>query len=443
MPPAATSKVILKLAAGLAAWWVFLFFVFLPGMQVPAGLLWCVGLVACFVVRDKETGFVLWFPTTAATIILLFKLLYIFCGEASLGQGSEPDRDPLAGLAALTMLVMTIAAFLLLGLCLWARPRRYSPMVCWLTVLNTAALGCVSYTRYDDAVGQEVQIHFLDSAGAPIEGAAVNYKVFGYGPGGSKPSSPIIARGPIASDHEGVVSLHSREGRHLLEASVQKPGYESLEVELGMQFHVEETSREVVIKIREKVLTRAHVSAKVPLKFMVYLPKPLEIDAPAQFAEVSTRSTRGDQIKNLDLLGTRFVDTPEADVHFDFFDEKDAQGYPRARLRLTALNGAGVIQVSYLSSLAAPLSSFENVMKIAPAGGYQDSTVLREPGNIPGPTIYVKARDGHTYARLEINAFYRSDQPNSEASVRIKLLKTSDASRALLFSKKSKSPFNW
>lgn len=411
----ASSKELVSLAGGLAAWWLFMWWAFMPGAAVYAAILLGFASGFCFLVRDKKTGFVLWFPITAAVSLLFIVLLPTWCLEAGRLNGNPA---PLAGVAIIYGLAILVVAGGVLVICYVARPRRYPPLVCWITVLNTLVIGCVSYAWYDHNTSREVVIRFIDSKGEAIPGVEIADS--GGGTRVSREAGKFIKR--------------VRDGRDL-EISARKPGFEEVKIKVSAQFSKWQTERDVTVEMRGRVSANSWVPASDPVEFMVYLAKPSEIEGETDLRELSTKFPTEGGKRNLDLAGDRFTDSQEADIRFEFFAEKDEQGYLRSRLRLIAMNGAGVLQVPYFIRLVDPPASFEKAMKIAPAKGYEESTVLMEPGSSPGPMIYVRARDGKTYARLAVDGWKNPRMPDEPGRIRLKMLKTTASTRALLESK--------
>lgn len=423
-------------AAILAGWWGFMFVAFLPGMIQSAVVVLFAAAASCFLLRRKEIGFAVWFPIAATVMVFLLAFLPPFCAELGL---LPRNPAPLAGVAMIYGAVFLTLAVVMGVICVLARPRCYSPLLCCLTVLNTAAVGWTAYARYESSVAEPITIRFLDSAGSPISDVGVTYQVFGYGPGGRKPSSPARTGGPDLSGNDGKVLLRSKAGTYSVEITARKQGYEDLFVDLGRQYNKWQTTRRVRISTPDMAAAYAEVPAAKPMEFTVYMARPEEIERQAEFHQLASRFVENRGKTRLDLLQCRFVDNDEADVRFEFFREMDDQGYWRSRLRVIAMNGAGVLQVPYYSNLVSPLSSFENVMKIAPPGGYSESVVIADPGSSPGPNIYVRARDGRTFARLVISGIDNPKKPMEPAMLRVNLLKTTDSSRALLASQGRKS----
>lgn len=424
-------------AAILAGWWGFMFFASLPGMILPAVVVLFAAAASCFFLRRKEIGFAVWFPIAAILTEFLLAFLPPFCAELRL---FSRNPAPLAGVAMIFGKVLLTLAVVMGVICVLSWPRRYSPLLCCLTVLNTAAVGWTAYARYESSVAEPITLRFLDSAGSPIPEVGVTYQVFGYGPGGRKPSSPARTGGPDFSGDDGKVMLRSKAGTYSVEITARKQGYEDLFVDLGMQYNKWQTTRRATISTLDMAVAFAEVPAAKPMEFTVYLARLEEIERPAEFHQLESRFVENQGKTRLDLLQCRFVDNEEADIRFEFFREMDDQGYWRSRLRVIAMNGAGVLQVPYYSNLVSPLSSFENVMKIAPSGGYSESVVISEPGSSPGPHIYVRARDGRTFARLGISGLSNPKNPGETARLSVSLLKTTDGSRALMRGQDRRSP---
>ncbi len=386
------------------------------------------GAIACTSIRERPTAFVIWFPITAITAFFFVVSLPLFFAEADL----QNNMAPLAGFAVIVFGCLLLIAVGILAICYRARPRKFPPLICWLTVLNTITVGLAGSSIHGWRTAENLEIRVLDSSGKPIEGVAAEYKVFGYGPQGTKPLSSTIRGGPVVSKADGFLTLQSREGRHALEAALSKDGYAAVDVSIGMQYNKWQNTRRVSIDVGHALAALAEVPVGNPVRFSVYMAKLAEIQPPARKVKLSASLSEAPNIC-VDLIGNRFSEDDNADVRLEFFGEKDEQGYLRKRIRVVGLNGAGVTQVPYYSNLSDTPSTFENVMQVAPIDGYEASIVIQRPGSSGEPTIYVRARDGRTFARLDIQDNYKPGTSDSNTRVRVELVKTSDPSRALLF----------
>ena len=118
-------------------------------------------------------------------------------------------------------------------------------------------------------------------------------------------------------------------------------------------------------------------------------------------------------------------------MRFDLFGEKDDQGYIRSKIRITALNGTGVLLVPAGISLTPPVSSYERVMQIAPLEGYEESLVT-DGGD--SQVVYFRSADKKTYARFTANGSYnKQTSEDVEGTIYMRLYVNPKGSRNLLF----------
>jgi hypothetical protein len=313
-------------------------------------------------------------------------------------------------------------------------------MVCVLTIVNTSA---IAFTVWNHN-GQLLTVQILDSKNQPIPGVEVHYEVYGYGPGGNRPSSPEIKGGPIYSGSDGIVNLRSRNLRHEVDAFFTKAGFETVKANLGMQYNEYDSQRELDISIGDvDRLTTGFIPSAEPVKFVIYLPKMNEGPQPLLHYQPDTTITKQDPSKRYLSLSTGGFtsDVNAGDLRFDFVEYMDDQEHKRYRLRVTGIKGVTVMQVPYYLALSAPPSPFEYVMQIAPAQGYSESTVIDEPGNQPGPTIYIRTRGGQRYARLTLSGDGGRSDPDIEGTIdQSDLFVNPTGSRQLLFDPQLQEP---
>ncbi|MEO6847584.1 MAG: hypothetical protein ABI254_10000 [Chthoniobacterales bacterium] len=418
---------------GLVAWWlVFAFYETFPDSILLFVIIGFIIFAASIPQRDNALGFVLWFPITGGLVSLLLTGLLLFYGEVGSSVQAGPSMAPLEGAAFTIGAAILLGAIVFLIICIQLRPRIYPTLICILTVLNTIAIGIVGYNCYENSIAQIVDIRILDSAGKPIPNVEVWYRVFGYNPEGASAKNMAFHDPPILSNLNGNVQMRSKKGRHETYAVFKKAGYEAISMQLGMQYNEWQTSRDIYLLAKNARIATSKIPNTEPIKFTIYLPKFEEANPPAGRHNFSTTFPETGGMRYLDLTKRQFTDDPQADLRFDFFEEKDSQGDSRPRLRITGLNGVRIQQVPFDSSLVNPLSSFDNVMKMASVDGYEESIVLKDPGCEPGPRVYVKTQKGDKYIRLVVDGSYSPREPHSPGRVNVVLFENPANPRVLM-----------
>jgi hypothetical protein len=92
----------------------------------------------------------------------------------------------------------------------------------------------------------------------------------------------------------------------------------------------------------------------------------------------------------------------------------------RPKLVATARSGAGIQLVPFAVSVSGPISPYEHVYNVAPESGYVSSLDVPVHSS-PGPTVYVRAKNGALYARMELDASHRADDNGVKISANIAL----------------------
>jgi hypothetical protein len=427
--------------AGLAGWWLLpLFYSYLAhdGWRLmTAGLPILVVLFAllfvCFRNRHNEQVFLIWFPLVTISAVVFFRALAALLANY---PGAMHSQAPLEGLAIMLMLGIVVATGIALVVCLVSIPRNYSYPISVLTIFNSVAIALVIWLPRQMAGSEQIVVQVLDSKGHPLSGVETHYEVYGYGPGGRRPSSPEIQGGPLLSDKDGHVAFRSKELLHEVEATFHKSEYVPVSINLGMRYKDSDGGRGLLYSVGNlKRVAQSGISTAAPVQFVVYLPKANEITEPLQRFESRTMITNGPSgTRFLRIATGTFSVDPSSDLRFDFFEERDNQGYQRAHLRATALNGAGIVELPRWTTLSLPASSFERVMQMAPENGYEDSIVIQHFAGSAESRIYVHSRDGlYAVMKLDMNYWLGSKNPDHRGSISAEVFVNPTGSRRLLF----------
>jgi hypothetical protein len=418
--------------AGLSYWIGLVIFLLLPKQEDPwstvlliASVSILVGLVISYGFQNANWVVVIWVPVMVWTGFGILTLLYGIISES--GGGANPS--PLGG----AVLLIGLGGILFLGLVtviawVW-RPKAYPRPVVALALINTLVLSLSAREAYRHATLQEIILHVLDSAGKPLPGVRVNYTRYGYG---SRGSHVYDGRGDgLVTGDDGVARIPSREMRYETQATLRKMGFRPLHFTLGMQYSKWDTTRQLVISTDEtKSIASGNVSVVEPVTFSLCVSP--ESDAPdrqhpLKFFDLLTDIGSSPGAKPyLNLKTGKFSADPTGDLHFELFFEKDEGGYERPRLRITGLNGAKVLQVPPHMAFSEAAVPYESLYRIAPLTGYWGEVIVERPGDIPGPMIYVSARNGTLYGRLTADAWGRSGQEEMRCRLKFYVNETGD-----------------
>lgn len=377
-----------------------------------------VALSLCALGREKRWVVLIWIPLLVWTS---FGALAAFDEVASEPHGG-PNAAPLEGVVMLIGLAVALILGIAAILCLVWRPRTYSRPLMILALVNTAAVSYATWQGNRQATSQEIFLHILDSSGKPLSGASVRYARYGYGPGGKDVFD--AEGGPIVSGEDGIAVIPSRRMRYETKGTISKPGFRDVLFTVDMQYSEWDKDRGVTVSTREtNNIAHGRIPTVEPVTFSINLPP--QNDAPdrlhpVKHMEAESDIGQGPQAAHIFNLETgKFSNDPAGDLRFDVFFERDDGGYERARLRISGINGARVLQVPPEISLSASLSPYEHIFRIAPQSGYGDEAVIQRPSDSPEPTIYVAARDGRLYARMTVYAAGRSFEAKAQCRVQL------------------------
>ncbi len=377
-----------------------------------------VAISLCALLRKTRWIILIWIPVF---IWACLGAVMTFGAIAKEPHGG-PNAAPLEGVAILIGIVVGLLLTVTAILCIVWRPKVYSIPLLILAVGNTAAVTYATRHSERQATRQEMFLQVLDSSGKPLSGASVRYTRYGYGPGGSDVFDG--EGGPIFSDNNGIAKIPSRRMRYETKGTITKPGFREVRFDVGMQFNESDQSRDVWISTPEtehiafgSIQTAELVTLSIYLPPQSDAPDPLH---PVKRMQVQADIGQGNQATHvLNLETGKFSNGPEGDLRIDLFSEMEDGRYIRNRLRITGVNGAKVFQVPPTVCLSGALSSYEHIFKVAPQNGYQDEIVIQNPGSLPGPMIYVSARDGHLYARMSVDVYGRANEPRARCEVKL------------------------
>ena len=416
----------LAVFAGTLVWWIIPLLVRLqPQNYKPtAGL-----VIACVIGVGAVISLCALFRKTRWIILIWIPVFIWACLGAVMTFGviakephGGPNAAPLEGVAIIIGIVVGLLLTVAAILCFVWRPKAYSIPLLILAVGNTAAVTYATRHSERQATRQEMFLQVLDSSGKPLSGASVRYTRYGYGPGGS----PVFdgEGGSILSDKNGIAKIPSRRMRYETKGTITKPGFREVRFDVGMQFSEWDKDRSVWLSTPEtEHIAFGSIQTAEPVTLSIYLPS--QSDAPDHLHPVKRMQVQadigqGNQATHvLNLETGKFSNGSEGDLRFDLFSEMEDGRYMRNRLRISGVNGAKVFQVPPTVCLSGALSSYEHIFKVAPQTGYQDETVIQNPGSLPGPMIYISARDGHLYARMSVNVYGRANEPKARCDVKL------------------------
>jgi hypothetical protein len=395
------------LFAAVSWWWIPSLVLSFPRdgeLGLPAVFLGAIivgiALCVCFRFRHSPWSFVVWLPLIVLTAVATGAF---WLGAASIRLGGA-GAAPLEGVFALICLALAIVATGTLVLCALARPRVYSRWAMGIGFVNLGVIAVATWQADEHAGREIVLVHVLDPRGVPLREASIRYEVYGYGSGGTRPHSPARRGGPVLSDANGVVQIEARAMRHEVEAVVSKPEYRDLAFNLGMQFDrwwQNRSLRLMVPSSRRSVM--ASVPCKKPITFSVYLSPKSEIPSALVYTTASAVLTGAGPYKGfLNVESGQFSGDESGDLEFEVVLEREGRR-ARPKLTVTGRNGAEVQLVPHAISVSGNLSPYEHVYGIAPVNDYVSSIVV-PVGSSPGPTVYVRARAGALFARMELDA---------------------------------------
>lgn len=352
--------------------------------------------------RKQAWSLVLWVPLILSAAGGGLTLL----GAGLSTPTSGPNAGLLEGVAVLRMLLIAVGLGGVVFAGAWFRPHNWSTTMLVIGLLNTALIFVAGNSGFRISTGQEVMLHLSDPTGKPVAGAAVRFERFGYGSGGAEAFD--ASGGPFHSDEEGVARVPSRRMRYKTRMTVNKEGFREIAVTLDMHFSERARMRSYTVSTHE---TRAIATGTVPATYTPVIPLCLSpvSDAPTSKVVHFGLYSKHDlpktvPPKSLHLKTGKFVSDLSGDIELEYFSASMTH-YRDQRLRLRGLNGAQLYLVSQNECLPTTTHTrYEQLYRIAPQSGYNHEVIIANPGNSPGPVVYVRASDGKTHGRLCIEA---------------------------------------
>ena len=190
--------------------------------------------------------------------------------------------------------------------------------------------------------------------------------------------------------------------------TVSKEGFREITVTLDMQLAEHDRTRSYTLSTYE---TRVIATGTVPATDTPVIPlclSPLS-DAPTSKVVLFDLYSKHDlpetvTPKSLDLETGKFSGDLSGDIELEYFSASNTR-YRDQRLRLHGLNGVQLYLVSHNECLPTTTHTlYEQLYRIAPQSGYGQEVMIANPGNSPGPVVYVRASDGKLHGRLCIEA---------------------------------------
>lgn len=372
--------------------------------QAPAAVLVGAAVVATAYLfsRRQAWSLVLWVALVLSAAIGGLSLL----GSGLSAPTSGPNAGPLEGVAVLMMLLLAFGFVGIAAAGIWFRPQIWSTMMLVIGIVNTALIVVAGSAGFRIATGQEIMLHLSDPAGKPVIGAAIRFERFGYGSGGAEFFD--ASGGPFHSDAEGVVRVPARRMRYKTRMTINKNGFREVTVTLDMQHSEYDKMRSYTLSTQE---TRAIATGAVPATETPLIPLCLSpiSDAPSPKVVRLSLYSKHDlpktvTPKSLDLKTGKFASDLSGDIELEYFSASNTR-YRDQRLRLRGLNGVQLFLVSRNECLPTTTHTlYEHLYRIAPKSGYEQEVMIANPGNSPGPVVYVLAPDGNLHGRLCIEA---------------------------------------
>lgn len=360
-------------------------------------------VVAAYVFSRKQAwSLVLWVPLVLGAAVGGLSLL----GTGLSTPTSGPNAGPLEGVAVLLMFLIAVGLGGVVFAGAWFRPKSWSTMMLVIGTMNTALMFVAGSSGFSIATGQEIMLHFSDPVGNPVAGAAVRFERFGYGAGGAEVFD--ASGGPFHSDSEGVVRVPSRRMRFKTRMTINKEGFREITVTLQMQLAEHDRTRSYTVSTSE---TSAIATGTVPATDTPLIPLCLSpvSDAPTSKVVLFDLYSKRDlpqtvTPKSLDLETGKFSGDLSGDIELEYFSAANTR-YRDQRLRLRGLNGVQLYLVSHNECFPTTTHTlYEQLYRIAPQSGYAQEVMIANPGNSPGPVVYVRASDGKLHGRLCIEA---------------------------------------
>jgi len=372
------------------------------GLPLVLGVVMTICLLAlCFALRKEPAIVLVWTPLFCLSAFAAYEVSFAMIGEMSAPGGGEPA--PLEGLAILIGFVAWAVSLLLLFASLVAIPRKIDWAMLLLSLLNCAAIAFTIDRSEDLRERQMITVRVLDKNDHPIQGAQVRYKVYGYGPRGTRPAWAAITGGPIPTAIDGTALLRSRKIRYEVDFDVSKDGYLPVFGNLGMEFDKYAQPRFLRLRAGEHGKPiGGYLPGKEPIVITLYLPDIADGPQKLRFKRSGIRiGPTGDTYRYFDFASGYFRKTPDADLEFEFVGgSPEPTRHRDQKLQITALHGGGIVEVPPPLSQDHPHLTYGQMAFQAPSSGYQETWVQGDRES--SVDLYFRSADGSRYARMWI-----------------------------------------
>jgi hypothetical protein len=246
-------------------------------------------------------------------------------------------------------------------------------------------------------------VFVCDQNGKPVESAHVSWKLFGYGPGGTRPAEPIDSSQDSLTDTKGCVTVFGREGLYEMVGQVQKADYEAVNFTVGMAFE-NLPSRDVTFE-RERLRyfsgypdqQTAGLSKTGRLSFVVFLPHNSEFDQPVEVRRLAWQAATNEAGAPVLTLCTSPLGTP---IRVRVWLSAPSNDYSYPGLAVEGLDGTGIYLVPKDPPVGVQDARYSDIFPSAPETGYQSKQEVSASNDFF--IFYAKAVDGSGYARLDI-----------------------------------------
>ena len=369
--------------------------------MAAAAMVAAVVIVTYLLSRQHAWSLILWVPLVLFALVGSMGMFV----QGSSQPTSGPNAAPLEGVAVLFMLIIAAGLGALVLACGLFRPKAWSVSMLLVGTVNTALMFVASSQGYREATSQQIIIRLRDPSGAPVAGAAVRYDRYGYGAEGKDVFDG--GGGPLYSDETGLVKVPSRRGRYETNMKISKNGFRDITVKMDMQLSDLDQTRSIVIATYE---SRAVASGAIPATEPLHLPLYLSptSDAPSSAVTQLSLYSKNDlprEIKpqSFDLETGKFTSDLSGDLQLEHFSATQTR-FSDERLRIRGLKGAQIFLVEHPKHQMISELSYEDAYRFAPNEGYQTEIVIKNPGDSPGPAVFVRAGDGRMHGLLNIEA---------------------------------------
>jgi hypothetical protein len=330
-------------------------------------------------------------------------------GPSLLGTGfstptSGPSAGPLEGVAVLIMLLLAAGFGLMATTGILVRPKTWNSTMLVTAGLNSALMFVVGSSGYHEVTRQDIIVHLSDPSGRPISGTSVEFEIYALN---QSQTSSLVSRGIRYSDNDGVARIPTRDVGLETRMKIFKGGCRQIELEIKAETSKQSKTRDFVLSTYE---TPAIHSGTLPSTepFLVALALPSDLDAPSSKVRHVSLYSKHDlsqtvRPKSLDLETGKFAADLSGDLELEYFSAKRTR-FRDQQLRIRGLNGVELFLASHNECLPTAHTLYEQLYRVAPQSGYRQEVIISNPGNSPGPVVYIRASDGKLHGRLCLEA---------------------------------------